>query len=305
MLPQFYLRQGVSVDRTCGILFANKPDFREARPLYYPCRILQPQSAKDVDTSFARSSLWNNGRTEPVSTLLPSKSMRAVEDLSPTALPTTVDATTSAPGQGAYKSEQLGDEAMEKLLASLLDGTEGGGERWCVQIVDVSPGVGNMFMAFLRRKAAGVAASPGLFYMCVCDTDVHAEWMTKLMQREVLDLCTAKKLTIAGCEATAGDPPANLLEDAPTPPSLTVLAYRPYTADETPLGLQVPPELFLKWSQHPVHGQAMKDLVDSCSSTSRYLRTAEHVRVACPMLPWLVGQCIFGRRALVPASNCW
>ena len=249
------------MDRTCGIIFASKPDSTEARPLYYPCRLLQPQSAKDVETPFAKSNLWNNGRTEPVATLLPSKSMRAVEDLSPTALPTTVESGTSAIVQGAYKYEQLGDEAMEKLLASLLDGTESG-DRHCVQLLDLSPGVGNLFAGFLRRKAAALPGSPGLFYMAVCENDVHAEWLTKFMQREVLDLYTAKKLTIVGCEATAGDPPASLLEEAPTPPSLTVLAYRPYTAEETPSGLQVPPELFLKWSQHPVHGQAMKDLVD-------------------------------------------
>jgi hypothetical protein len=277
LLPQVHLREGVAVDRTCGILFANKPDSREARPLYYPARI-----AKGVDTPFARSSLWNNSRAEPVSTLLPSKSMRAVEDLSPTV-------------QGAYKYEQLGDEAMEKLLASLLDETEGA-ERWCVQILDLSPGLGNLFMGYLRRKAAGVAVGPGLFYMCVCENDVHADWITKLMEREALDLYTAKKLSIAGCEATAADPPSSLLVDAPTPPSLTVLAYRPYTADETP---------FLKWSQHPVHGQAMKDLVDQLFV--EFTPPLDRGAGPCGM-PYVASACLaarLGSPSISALSSCW
>ena len=77
-------------------------DARDGRPCNYPGRLLLHPSLKDK--VWQNTALLRTGRTPPVD-MLHSRDMISIEDVSPEALPATVD-DDSATVQGAKKYEQ-------------------------------------------------------------------------------------------------------------------------------------------------------------------------------------------------------
>ena len=82
---------------------------------------------------------------------LPQKSMRTIEDLSPTALPMSTDLDGTI--RGAMKYSQIGEDGLQKLLdASLDNGVMSQFDGNSALIVsDLSPNVGHLFDVFVAK----------------------------------------------------------------------------------------------------------------------------------------------------------
>lgn len=86
---------GASLDKTYHVLFKDKGDQRDQRPMVYSGRVIT-MSGKDGGDVWKKSKLLLDGRTEPARQLL-AKDMDMVENTTPTVLPQTSD-------EGAYPS---------------------------------------------------------------------------------------------------------------------------------------------------------------------------------------------------------
>lgn len=77
-------------------------------------------------------------------------------------------------GAVAFSPLQIGLSAGQKILDSLLDGLqiESNG---CLMIIDLNPGVGNLFDAFVAKRST---TNFSLQYVAVMD-DVSAEWFAE------------------------------------------------------------------------------------------------------------------------------
>jgi len=91
----------VNIDNTFYIPFTDQVDLRDSRPMAYAGRIVLPETLDVKSFAFRNCPLMRLRRTEHV-TQVASKDMITIEDLSPTALPTSTD-DQAAVVQGAHK----------------------------------------------------------------------------------------------------------------------------------------------------------------------------------------------------------
>ena len=160
-----------------------------------------------------RDKVWQNiallktGRTNACE-MLHSRDMVAIEDVSPDALPATVDENDSTV-QGAQKYQQdslfakillslchifipdseqyfttlslscltvwtlqFGEPAAQKLLDSVIDGLALDNQG-ALFIVDVNAGVGNPFDGYLSKRGS---TNYNVQYVAVMSDPLHAEW---------------------------------------------------------------------------------------------------------------------------------
>lgn len=108
---------GLEVDQQYQLQFSARHDPRDARPLSFPGRILKATASEWGP--WGNTPLLRAGRTA-LATQLPASKMRVPEDLSPFAVPQSTDLDAAGP-QGAQRWQQLGVDAMLKLLDSVLD----------------------------------------------------------------------------------------------------------------------------------------------------------------------------------------
>ena len=100
----------------------NSQDARDGRPLAYTGRLVLPNPAvlqngnEAIPWVFKDSALYRNRRNTVEAKQLPSRSMVAMESLDPTSLPS-VDGSYV---HGAQKYVQIGGDAAERLLESLV-----------------------------------------------------------------------------------------------------------------------------------------------------------------------------------------
>ena len=153
--------RGLDVDAQAALLFKERKDARDGRPLVYPLRLVRPVGAvlpaEDGEVKGAKkespgahwttASLLRKGRTEEAEQV-PAPKLKQVEDLTDTALPLTTDISGSV--CGGRRFEQIGVSAACKVLESLLD-FEMPAKATGVCIVDLTPGVGDFFWAWLQR----------------------------------------------------------------------------------------------------------------------------------------------------------
>ena len=166
MMPQFTYKKGqlflvenmvrqmlssrmLNFDTKFALNFKEKRDLRDGRPLCYDGRIVVPLSYNPADYLWAKSSVMQ-GRCE-LADQLPQKSMRTIEDLSPTALPMSTDLDGTI--RGAMKYSQIGEDGLQKLLdASLDNGVMSQFDGTSALIIgDLSPGVGGISSTCLSR----------------------------------------------------------------------------------------------------------------------------------------------------------
>lgn len=129
------------MDRSFSVLFKERMDSRDQRPLTFGGKWVQAAHVQEQKSFWKSSALVTEGRTEPA-VQVASKDMQVIEDLLPGALPASVD-TDAATVQGAAKYEQLGSDAWGKLLGAAFNGVELASKN-VVVIVDLSPSVGNL-----------------------------------------------------------------------------------------------------------------------------------------------------------------
>ena len=112
-----------NLDWQFSILFKEKSDDRDLRPMVYPGRFVFPSPLGGPKKNmFFMCELRKSHRTEEVKQLA-AKAMKLVEDLAEDALPYTIEVRDSHV-HGAAKYCQLGVPAWDKVLEGTLSGTD-------------------------------------------------------------------------------------------------------------------------------------------------------------------------------------
>ena len=258
----------LNLDHCYSILFKNRCDGRDDRPLNYPGRFCFPGTLVDV-----RNSIWwgsrlrEEGRCEPVPQIA-GKDLLVVEDLSADALP-----SADTYPQGAKKYEQLGSPACLSQWESLLDGADFS-EVKGVLIIILASQTANDIQAFLKL----VAKSPRpLSVVALTETIEDAVWTKELIHMEVKGMLKAKTLTVAGMEPILDAPRSDqIVPYAPLPEfHLLVVPERSRNIVASPgqlLGddkvlpkdveVEMPLHVFKKWHLHKVHGPAFNEFME-------------------------------------------
>ena len=183
--------------------------------------------------------------------------MRSIEDMAPDALPNSYD-STEAVVQGAGKYEQIGDDAADKILTSMLDNVNFE-QRAAVVIADLNPGVGNMFQAFMKAKQDQRVP---LFFLCVCESTVHLDWCRSTWVDTLVANFQEGKLNIPGAHPQAATPPSDILETLPPKPQLKLLTYVESPQKPHPTGLAIPADVVNTWYNHGTYGVAFREFYD-------------------------------------------
>lgn len=246
-------QKSCNVDRTFALVYKEKCDPRDHRPCMYPGRFVTAASVTDAQKTWKNSRLVNDCISK-ASTQLPAKDMKLVEDLAPNALP------ESARISPAHKFMQVGEDAALNLLQGLIDQAEFT-DRAAIVILDLNPGVGDFFGAFLSLRAQQTTP---VFYYAVCKDEMHMDWFRTTWIDEMVRLYTAEKLVVPGFSPKPKEPPKAILEAAPPKPELNVLTWlgdqegRPGYSR----GVQVPRQMIDAWYQHPSLGAAFRNFFD-------------------------------------------
>jgi hypothetical protein len=247
-------QKSCNVDRTFALVYKEKCDSRDHRPCMYPGRFVTAASATDTDKTWKNSRLFNECISKP-SIQLPTKDMKLVEDLAPSALP---DSARISP---ANKYMQIGEDAALNLLTGLIDQCEFT-DRAAIIILDMNPGVGDVFGAFLNLR---IQQTTPLFYYAVCKDEVHMDWFRTTWLDEMTRLYTTSKLAVPGFTPKTKDPPPAILEAAPPKPQLNVLTWLPDQEGRPGYskGVCVPKTMIEAWYQHPSFGEEFRNVFDS------------------------------------------
>ena len=229
-----------NLDWQFSIVFTEKAHEADLRPMLYPGRFVFPLPLGDPKKNpFFGCALRRNGRTPDVRQLNP-KDMKEIEDLSPDALPPSMD-PRDIHVHGGAKYNQIGTDACSAVIAGVLDGASPGP---AVLILDLYPRVGDMMVAFTDQKAQHVATS--LFYCGIYETQQEETWATNMC----LDTLAEKRLS-----DDQKDINADLLETLPKLPTFNrmVVQYVDEDKSKTPQ-LGIPLSIVKTWQMHSAFG---------------------------------------------------
>lgn len=273
--------RGVDVDQQAMLLYKARSDQRDARPLAYPLRLVKSlvHSAAHEDEGsedstsrpaakrrkslarslpgmagfWSRTALSTSGRTQEAEQV-PNAKLKAPEDLSEVALPSTTNEAATNHVKGGKRYEQIGVDAGCKLLESLLetedklpDGFSG------VMIIDLNMGVGDVFHAWLQRVKA---TNYNLFYVGTSSNSMETEWINHVIAEQVTADVLAGNVSLPGFQAKALEPPADLLAGAPALPALNLCTVKK-------LSLVVPEATVKAWVTHEKFGTEFQDKLKS------------------------------------------
>jgi hypothetical protein len=274
MVMQLMTERRINVYRKWALMFKEQVDFRDKRSLAYDGKILVPENM-DVKGYLWQQSKVMRGRTE-LAKQLAAKHMVQVEDFREDALPKSTDMDGKV--KGAAKVSQLGEDAMQKVLDAVMEGPDWGTRqgKLVVLLVEINPGVGNLFDAYMTRKSG---MRMPVHYLAITDSDLHQEWFV----RTKLDMLRQKhfngELTVPGRPTPSKEMPPDLLEAPPVTPTLNKLVVKNKTDDSITMPqLVVPKELMDMWGTHDnfkdrFHSklQSIKDDIGDCIVTNEEL----------------------------------
>ena len=186
------------------------------------------------------------GRTEAAKQL-PAKQMLQVEQLGDDALPSTTELATVLV-RGASKYAQLGEDAMQKVLDAVMEGPDWGKHHgsMVLVLVEVNPGVANLWDAFMSRKAG---LRMPMHYVALADSEIHRDWLKHTKGMVLKEKHAMGELQVARHPQPTPEMPTDLLESKPPAPVLNRLTIVEGTAGSAPQ-LSVPKDLVATWSQH-------------------------------------------------------
>jgi hypothetical protein len=257
------VQRNLSIDRTFGLQFKEKVDMRDKRPLLFAGRFALAAHVREHETPWRTSEFFAECLTKPA-TQLPSKNMRAVEDLAPEALPTTTDDKDTSGLCAAKKIAQIGEDAAQKLMEGLLTNVEFP-ERHGVIWVDMNPEVGDFLGGFIQVRSK---TNTPMFYIAICKDEIHKEWFVKTWTDSIAKSIIEGKLKIPGFVAKAKDPPDSLMEAPPVKPVLNLMVWMADQVDKPgcPRGVSIPTSMIDKWYQHDDFGQQFRDFHDKVTA---------------------------------------
>ena len=185
------VRSNALFDTSYGIMFKEKVDARDERPMLYPCRMLFPAAIVDLSKSiWWTSKLRLENICGPVQQVAP-KNMSQVEDLADEALPhQTGDHYVS----GAAKWMQLGPEAHTAQILSLLESPSAVGVP-AAMILSLSPDVGDDAKSFVDLT---MQLNTPLYYFALCESQIQAGWLEETLKEHIKELVKQNKLIVPG-----------------------------------------------------------------------------------------------------------
>jgi hypothetical protein len=290
-----------TIDHQFCVLFDDRVDGRDARPLMYPGRFVFPGSLVHLTQSIWWSSkLRTMGRTDFVKQL-PGKDMIVPEDLDESALPKDEDHRYAS---GGKKYEQLGPSAAEELVRTLLADAQLSAVSAIIFVCPTAL-VGDEIQALIA--ASQNSGTRPLYAFCVSDSPTEKLFLEEHIELVVAAKIKEKKLVVRGMVPVLDTPPPDSILGYSSQPDYQVLiphgkvAQAPGTiADGEVLPadctLEMPVALFKKWSNHGVHGQQFRAMMeqhelsvvaDMLDSPAKAAAT-----VAAPGQPPLKKQCL-------------
>ena len=270
VLEHFLLKslacRGVDVDLQASLMFKDRKDSRDTRPLVYPIRIIRPyieavqsddEAEDDQRTSRSKrnpagrywqaSQLVRTRRTEEADQV-PATKLKVVEDLSDAAVPFSTDLDGSV--RGGRRFEQIGPSASCKLLESLLENDLPGNISGLL-VLDLSLGVGDLFWAWLERVKA---MKFPILYVAASADPTAVEWVQHTIQEELTEKLLSGDVVLPGFHVRPKDAPAEVLASAPPPPQLNVCVLQQGV-------LAVPQVVVQQWAAHPTFGTEFQQLL--------------------------------------------
>lgn len=240
-----------NLDWQFNVLFREKVDHRDLRPMIYPGRFIFPSPIGDPKHNmWFNCELRESGRTTEVKQLAP-KNMKEVEDMSMDALPMSTD-LRDGHIHGASKYVQIGVPAAEALLTGLFTGAD---LQSCpaVLVLDLYPRVGDLFIAFCQQRRMQNATP--LFYFAIADDQTEATWMEKHLVHLLGDKVEDGSF---GVETLDKEIKEDLLEPIPRLPDMNILV-----APGSKKELGIPAALVKKWRDHPSFGKEFQAWLDA------------------------------------------
>lgn len=210
------LCQGLhNLDWTFSLLFKEKTDARDQRPMSYQGRFVFPSPLELSKNCFWSSDLRKLQRTSDIPQLHSNK-MREVENLDPDSVPDTSDQQNRV--KGASKYAQLGPVACGEILDSVLNGSTYDTVGPAILIYDLHIGTGNMLEAFCNARTS----RPYAFYIGFAEDQNEATYVEEFL-KETLSEKFSSGAPLPNGEKLETTIPTDLLESLPAVPRLNVL----------------------------------------------------------------------------------
>ena len=254
-LLQKLANANLNLDRGFSIPLCNRSDERDSRPMQYMGKFTLPM-AFDADKQpqrygagiWSSTALWNKFACEP-SPMLKTRDMKTMDVINEEATPTTTDVDTHQ--NPAEKFFQLGEVTMHKFLHSILTGLKTDGKRKGVIIVDLFSHSTDLARAFVELLPT--LPSSSFYYRGFTSCDDEKEWADDLVQRHIRDAFLQGKCNIPGHNPMPAEMPSEMLEDAPTKPTLHAMAWG------EGIHLKLPDHVLRKWHDHNRFGDRFQD----------------------------------------------
>ena len=228
-----------NLDWQFSLVFKDKVDDRDMRPMVYPGRFIFPSPLGDPRKNMWFSCALRKGHRTKEATQVAPKHMKEIEDMADDALPTSTDEREGRI-HGAQKYNQIGMEASAALLEGMLDQVNLNGQP-AVMVIDLYPKVGDMLEAFCHLRPLYTSVS--LFYIGICENQVETTWLQRMIQEKVAVTFEAVK-SANNAGDSASEPNQDELNPLPKLPAMSRLIVNGKHE------LQIPVDICKKWQYH-------------------------------------------------------
>ena len=253
---QLLAQGGHNLDHQFSVLFSDRCDQRDSRPLLYPARWAFPGHVVDLGktNAFFQSELRKAGRTDPCKQMA-AKDLKEMEDMADDSLPST---TSSNHISGAAKHCQFGRPAAEEVFRKAFNQVDL--EKFpAVLIVDLFPRVGDFAGAFCRLRTQ-LNAGTSLFYIGVGEKAKELEWLRATLLEELVEKVKLEGFQIPGAQPFQKEVNPDLLDALPAIPITNLLVEKGEGEDRS---LVLPKHLMLKWRSDEDFGDEFSKWLDA------------------------------------------
>ena len=252
---------GHNLDHQFSLLYSERCDQRDSRPLLYPARFAFPGHIVDLQKGnmFFHSDLRKAGRTDPVKQI-PPKDLKEVEDVSEDALPQSISASFV---QGAAKHCQLGPPAAEEILKKLFAGVDLD-QVPAILVLDLFPRVGDFCQAFAKLRGI-MNSGASMFYVAVGEKSKELDWLRLTLVEEMVDKVKGGHMTLPNMSKPFQPEVANdLLEALPALPIMNLLVTK---GEGEFRELKIPKKLVEKWASDADFGEGFQKWLETFLET--------------------------------------
>ena len=215
MLIEMLAAGHVNLDWLFALQFSAKSDQRDMRPMFYHGRFI---FSSPLDLS--KNPFWNcdlrRAQRTPEIPQLAAKHMREVESLAADALPTS---TSTEYISHASKYFQIGQQACENVLTSVLTNAAADTLGPAVLVIDMLVRNGDMLLAFTKERSN----RNNLFYLGFCTDQDELMFCEQVVKDQLVESYESGTALPNGDRLETKVNP-DLLDPLPPKPNLNVLA---------------------------------------------------------------------------------